>query len=97
MAKRSQRKVAKPGRPPGSPNKEYAPVEEIPPACVKCGSTNLVRVPGSEVIDRNIAGTLRHGTVYERITWTRKRCECGKLLVVRAYYSMPAAESPREN
>jgi len=81
--------TTKPGRPPGSPNKEYAAVEEIPPACVKCGSTNLTRVPGSKEIERAIVGTLRSGFEYNRVRHTRKRCECGQVLIIRAYFTEP--------
>ncbi|HLC08793.1 MAG TPA: hypothetical protein VJK06_05865 [Methyloceanibacter sp.] len=74
------------GRPAGSANHEYIPTEEIPAACMKCGSVNLTRVPGSKALDRQISGTLPSGFQYGAIRWTRKRCECGQMIVVRTYF-----------
>jgi hypothetical protein len=85
-------KTTKPGRPPGSPNKEYAAAEEIPASCLRCNSTKLTRVEGSKVIDRSIAGKLQSGYVYNRVRHTRKKCECGQTLIVKAYYV--AADEP---
>lgn len=65
-------KHKKSGRPPGTPNYEYEPVVEIPPACVKCGCTTFETV-GKPPIIKPIAGT-RDGQSYDRIVWTDKRC-----------------------
>lgn len=74
------------GRPAGSPNVEYAPTEEIPAACVKCGGVDLTKVPGSKVIDRELAGVLPSGFRYVAVRWTRKVCKCGQMMVVKTYF-----------
>ena len=76
----------KAGRPPGAPNASYDYADEIPPACVKCGSTHLIRVKGSKTIDRAISGVLPSGFRYHSIRWTRKRCQCGQMLIVKTYF-----------
>lgn len=82
-----------PGRPSGSINKEYADVEEIPACCVKCGSTEMVRVPGSKEEIRRLEGTTRSGHPFNRVRWTRKRCsKCGQHHSVRAYYTTDEVE-----
>jgi hypothetical protein len=74
------------GRPAGSTNVQYATVEHVPAACPKCGGAEFTKVPGSKVIDREICGTLRSGLAYRAIRWTRKRCACGQMLVIRTYF-----------
>lgn len=74
------------GRPAGSPNIEYAEVEFVPAVCPKCKGSELKKVQGSKVIKRAIAGKLRSGFIYSRMTWTRKRCKCGQMVMVRAFF-----------
>lgn len=83
----------KPGRPPGSKNREYAHAKEIPATCPKCGSAELRVVKGARAIDRpHLSGLLPDGTAYRGICWTRKQCSaCGQLVSVRKFF--PVVES----
>lgn len=72
------------GRPPGSKNKAYRIVKEIRASCFKCGSTELERIKGATPRIRE--GIIRtDGTVYNAMSWTRKRCKrCGQVVMVQA-------------
>jgi len=74
------------GRPPGSPNVEYVPVQSFPAACPKCHSTELKNVQGAKVTRRNIAGKLPNGFTFGSVEHRRMRCKCGQNLIVRSYF-----------
>ena len=80
MAKRGRKR----GRKRGSPNREYVQTHAIAATCVKCGSGKIKSV-GSPPIVKAIVGTLRDGTRYTSIKWTRSQCECGQYLNVKTY------------
>jgi len=85
---------SKRGRPPGSQNVKYAETREIPAACIRCGSTELKKVPGSRPLLQEYGGELPGGFRYRAIIRERRRCECGQMLIVRVY--VPAVEEPAE-
>jgi len=60
------------------------PRKSVPECCVKCGSTKLKRIANSKVIHRPIAGTIGEFD-YGSIRWTRTRCECGQVAIVKTY------------
>ncbi len=73
------------GRPPGSPNREYAILKEYPPQCPACLSTNLTVVKGYPPRIHEYNGVDEaSGLQYDRIVWRRKQCECGQLFDVRS-------------
>lgn len=72
------------GRPPGRKNFEYQPVAEIPPACKRCGCTDLVTV-GKPPIVKDLSG-VKDGHTYNRVVWTDKVCtECNQRVRVTSY------------
>lgn len=72
---------AKKGRPPGSPNRDYIAVAEVPATCRVCGSTNLKQVDGAQVTIQRYGGTC-NGHRYDFIRRIPKRCECGQFVMV---------------
>lgn len=82
----SQPAPNRPGRPPGSPNHDYDVIQEIPPKCLKCGSTKRTRVPGSKIVERRIEGVTAGGEAYNLVRHVPKRCECGQRIIVRSYH-----------
>lgn len=88
-----------PGRPPGSPNKDYLVTQSRLPFCKKCGSTNLLRI--KKVYERKYNGIEPDGFRYNLVVWSNSKCQnCGQANRIReaqfhpeeAGYEEPIAE-----
>lgn len=77
--------MGKRGRKPGSTNHKYEFVTAVAPACVRCGSDRITKLPGAPALTKAITGTLRDGRRYNSIRWQRSVCECGQHLNVKTY------------
>jgi len=86
---------SKPGRPPGSPNKEYPEVDADAPRCraFDCQSTEL------EVLKRlpdQWYGGERNGEPYTVIVRRRVRCKvCGSVMIVATYENRKKPRPPK--
>lgn len=99
MSKKAEAK--KPGRPPGSENREYDYVPAEPTRCrvPGCGSTE--RAPYHHPTEHEIAGVDNEGKPYTHVVWRRTHClACGQHRVDKWFENRvgarPAGSSDRE-
>jgi len=76
----------KPGRKPGSRNKEYVHAISYPGRCPACQSTNRSPfIPGGTTT-QEIEGNDPQGEPYDAVVWRKCKClDCGQLRTERSY------------
>lgn len=83
------------GRLPGSKNRDWTEVGQIPARCPSCLSTEreILRIAAAE----DFSGMLDNGIIYDRVVWRNVRCRaCGQFYRVRTYeFSGQTAKSPK--
>lgn len=71
------------GRPPGSPNRAYAAVKVLPPACPHCDGTEFEK--RQQTVTRELSGNIE-GRVYNRVQWSKACCKgCGQWVSFREF------------
>ena len=75
----------KPGRKPGTPNREYDQVVTYPGRCKRCGSTNRSPYFGDK-IEHAVTGIDPAGNPYDTVVWRRTKClDCGQVRKEMSY------------
>lgn len=73
-----------PGRPKGSPNRDYVDVVVIPPKCPSCHTAIDVK-RGKRYREVQYAQIHADGTKTNRVRWYRTACACGQAISYRRY------------